>query len=138
MECDIRLAVIMRKVIQGNRSEKGTQTQAVLLTIFCTQKRRGQESALTLIQGQAVLLNPSPMRNFRFSCCILLTATRGNVLLTRLALQEKIESELVNGKERFDTGRPVVLSLAMIDGLLKPITRNIQKSADVQVIAFFA
>jgi hypothetical protein len=39
-EREIRPAVIMRKMIQGNRSDKGARTQAVLMTIFRTLKRR--------------------------------------------------------------------------------------------------
>jgi len=39
-EREIRPAVIMRKVIQGNRSEKGAHTQSVLMSIFRTLKSR--------------------------------------------------------------------------------------------------
>lgn len=39
-EREIRPAVIMRKNSHGNRSENGTQTQAILMTIFRTLKRR--------------------------------------------------------------------------------------------------
>lgn len=47
-EREIRPAVIMRKVMQGNRSEKGAQTQAVLMTIFRTLRRRGLNPVSTL------------------------------------------------------------------------------------------
>ncbi len=48
-EREIRPAVIMRKVIQGNRSDKGARTQAVLMSIFRTLKRREKNPVETLI-----------------------------------------------------------------------------------------
>ena len=39
-EREIRPAVVMRKVIQGNRSDQGAKTQSVLMTLFRTLKRR--------------------------------------------------------------------------------------------------
>ena len=42
-EREIRPAVLMRKVSQGNRSERGAQTRAVLMTIYRTLKKRGLE-----------------------------------------------------------------------------------------------
>ncbi|MGI6455003.1 MAG: IS66 family transposase [bacterium] len=39
-EREIRPAVIMRKVIQGNRSDRGARTQAILVRIFRTLKNR--------------------------------------------------------------------------------------------------
>jgi len=39
-EREIRPAVIMRKVMQGNRSDKGAQTQSVLMSLLRTLKRR--------------------------------------------------------------------------------------------------
>jgi transposase len=40
-EREIRPAVLMRKVSQGNRSERGAHTRAVLMTIYRTLKKRG-------------------------------------------------------------------------------------------------
>jgi transposase len=48
-EREIRPAVILRKVIQGNRSDKGARTQAVLMSIFRTLKRREKNPVETLI-----------------------------------------------------------------------------------------
>jgi len=50
-EREIRPAVIMRKVIQGNRSDKGARTQTVLMTVFRTLKRRDQNPVDTLISA---------------------------------------------------------------------------------------
>ena len=50
-EREIRPAVIMRKVIQGNRSEKGARTQAVLMTLFRTLQRRGYNPIETLVSA---------------------------------------------------------------------------------------
>ena len=41
VEQQIRFAVVMRKVCQGNQSEKGAWVQSILMTIFRTLKRRG-------------------------------------------------------------------------------------------------
>ena len=41
VERELRPAVQMRKMIYGNRSEKGAMTQAVLMSVFRTLKRRG-------------------------------------------------------------------------------------------------
>jgi len=40
-EREIRPALIMRKMIQGNQSEAGAKTQSILMTVFRTLKRRG-------------------------------------------------------------------------------------------------
>lgn len=49
-EREIRPAVIMRKNSNGNRSENGAETQAILMTIFRTLKRRNLPSLETLHQ----------------------------------------------------------------------------------------
>lgn len=47
-EREIRPAVIMRKVIQQNRSDKGAHTQAVLMSIYRTLKMRGLDPVKTI------------------------------------------------------------------------------------------
>ena len=47
----IRPAVIARKNIQGNRSEQGAATQAVLMTVFRTLKLRGHDPLATVEQA---------------------------------------------------------------------------------------
>jgi transposase len=42
-EREIRPAVLMRKASQGNRSERGAHTRAVLMTLYRTLKKRGLE-----------------------------------------------------------------------------------------------
>ena len=48
-EREIRTAVLMRKIIYGNRSAKGAVTQSVLMTVFRTLKRRGHNPISTLV-----------------------------------------------------------------------------------------
>jgi transposase len=48
-EREIRPAVIMRKVIQQNRSVKGAHTQAVLMSIYRTLKLRGHDPVKTIV-----------------------------------------------------------------------------------------
>jgi transposase len=48
-EREIRPAVIMRKVLQQNRSDKGAHTQAVLMSIYRTLKMRGLDPVKTII-----------------------------------------------------------------------------------------
>jgi transposase len=48
-EREIRPAVIMRKVIQQNRSDKGAHTQAVLMSIYRTLKLRGHDPVKTIV-----------------------------------------------------------------------------------------
>ncbi len=48
-EREIRSAVLMRKVIYGNRSADGALTQSVLMTVFRTLKRRGYNPIQTLV-----------------------------------------------------------------------------------------
>ncbi len=50
-ERDIRSAVLMRKVIYGNRSADGALTQSVLMTVFRTLKRRGYNPIQTLVSA---------------------------------------------------------------------------------------
>jgi hypothetical protein len=50
-EREIRPAVIMRKILQGNRSERGAQTQVVLMSIYRTLRRRGHDPLSTLLQA---------------------------------------------------------------------------------------
>jgi hypothetical protein len=48
-EREIRTAVLMRKIIYGNRSADGALTQSVLMTVFRTLKRRGYNPIETLV-----------------------------------------------------------------------------------------
>ncbi|MFB3789580.1 MAG: transposase [bacterium] len=50
-EREIRPAVIMSKVMQGNRSRGGANTQAVLMSISRTLKRRGHKPIDSLVQA---------------------------------------------------------------------------------------
>ena len=50
-EREIRPAVIMRKIIQGNRSTNGARTQSVLMSIFRTLKRRGFNPVDSLVSA---------------------------------------------------------------------------------------
>ena len=50
-EREIRPAVIMRKIIQGNQSEAGAKTQSVLMTVFRTLKRRGYHPAGAVVDA---------------------------------------------------------------------------------------
>jgi len=50
-EREIRSAVLMRKVIYGNRSTNGALTQSVLMTVFRTLKRRGYNPIHTLVSA---------------------------------------------------------------------------------------
>jgi transposase len=55
-EREIRPAVLMRKASQGNRSERGAHTRAVLMTIYRTLKKRGLEplqATLDALRGYA-------------------------------------------------------------------------------------
>ena len=51
-----RPAVIMRKNIQGNRSAKGAETQAVLMSVFRTLKLRGHDPTQTIADALRQLL----------------------------------------------------------------------------------
>ena len=50
-EREIRPAVIMRKVMQGNQTDQGARTQAVLMSIYRTLKRRGLNPAYEITQA---------------------------------------------------------------------------------------
>jgi hypothetical protein len=50
-EREIRPAVIMRKVVQQNRSDKGAHTQAVLMSIYRTLKLRGLDPVKTVVSN---------------------------------------------------------------------------------------
>jgi transposase len=49
----IRPAVIIRKNSHGNRSQRGADTQAVLMSIYRTLKQRGHDSLKTITDGLA-------------------------------------------------------------------------------------
>ena len=49
----IRPAVIIRKNSYGNRSERGADTQAVLMSIYRTLKQRGHDPLKTIITALA-------------------------------------------------------------------------------------
>ena len=55
-EREIRPAVIMRKVIQQNRSDKAAHTQEVLMTVFRTLKLRGHDPVKTVVSALSVYL----------------------------------------------------------------------------------
>ncbi len=50
-EREIRPAVVMRKVILQNRSNKGAHTQEVLMTVFRTLKLRGHDPIKTVVSA---------------------------------------------------------------------------------------
>jgi len=50
-EREIRFAVLIRKIIYGNRSDHGAFTQSVLMTIFRTLQRRGYNPIETLVSA---------------------------------------------------------------------------------------
>ena len=55
-EREIRPAVIMRKVIQQNRSDKAAHTQEVLMTVCRTLKLRGHDPVKTVVSALSVYL----------------------------------------------------------------------------------
>lgn len=57
----IRPAVILRKNSYGNRSERGADTQAVLMSIFFTLKKRGHNPVKTLCEALATYLATGKM-----------------------------------------------------------------------------
>ena len=61
-ERELRPAVIMRKVMQGNRSEQGARTQAILMSIFRTLKRRNLplDKAILLALGESLRTGQLP------------------------------------------------------------------------------
>ena len=52
----IRPAVIIRKNSYGNRSERGADVQAVLMSVFRTLKQRGHDPLQTVVQSLAIYL----------------------------------------------------------------------------------
>lgn len=52
----IRPAVIMRKNSYGNRSDRGAETQAILMSVFRTLNQRGHQPLDTLLQALATYL----------------------------------------------------------------------------------
>ena len=55
-EREIRPAVVMRKVIQQNRSNKGAHTQEVLMTVYRTLKLRGYDPVKTVVDALSTYL----------------------------------------------------------------------------------
>jgi transposase len=55
-ERQIRPAVIQRKVIQGNRSDDGAETQAVMMSIYRTLRLRGHDPTRTIAEALRTLL----------------------------------------------------------------------------------
>jgi len=55
-EREIRPAVIMRKVIQQNRSDKAAHTQEVLMSVYRTLKLRGHDPVKTLVDALSIYL----------------------------------------------------------------------------------
>ena len=55
-EREIRSAVIMRKNSYGNRSDQGADTQAILMSIFRTIKKRGQHPIQTITNALATYI----------------------------------------------------------------------------------
>jgi len=53
----IRPAVILRKIIQGNRSEKGAAVQAVLMSVYRTLKLRGHDPLATITSALRTYLS---------------------------------------------------------------------------------
>ena len=55
-EREIRPAVVMRKVIQQNRSNKGAHTQEVLMSVYRTLKLRGHDPVKTVVDALSIYL----------------------------------------------------------------------------------
>lgn len=55
-EREIRPAVIMRKVMQQNRSDKAAHTQEVLMSVYRTLKLRGHDPVKTIISALSIYL----------------------------------------------------------------------------------
>jgi hypothetical protein len=56
VEQQIRFAVVMRKVCQGNQCEKGAWVQSVLMTIFRTLKRRVYNPVPIIVEALKTLV----------------------------------------------------------------------------------
>ena len=63
-EREIRMAVIMRKMSYGNRSEDGALTQSVLMTVLRTLKRRGYNPIVTLVSALAEYIRTGKLPQF--------------------------------------------------------------------------
>jgi len=50
-EREIRPAVILRKNTHGNQSEQGAETQAILMSIFRTLRRRGLDPMAEIVRA---------------------------------------------------------------------------------------
>ena len=61
---EIRTAVLMRKIIYGNRSAKGAVTQSVLMTVFRTLKRRGYNPISTLVSDLGDYIRTGQLPSF--------------------------------------------------------------------------
>jgi len=55
-EREIRPAVIMRKVIQQNRSDRAAHSQEVLMSVFRTLKLRGHDPVKTVVSALSIYL----------------------------------------------------------------------------------
>jgi transposase len=63
-EREIRPAVIMRKVIQQNRSDKAAHTQEILMTVFRTLKLRGHDPVKTVFSALSTYLQTGNLPPF--------------------------------------------------------------------------
>jgi len=55
-EREIRPAVIMRKVMQQNRSDKAAHTQEVLMSVYRTPISRGRDPVKTVVDALSIHL----------------------------------------------------------------------------------
>ena len=55
-EREIRPAVIMRKVMHQNRSDKAAHTQEVLMSVYRTLKLRGHDPVTTVVDALSIYL----------------------------------------------------------------------------------
>jgi transposase len=63
-EREIRPAVIMRKVIQQNRSDKSAHTQEILMTVFRTLKLRGHDPVKTVVAALSTYIETGKLPPF--------------------------------------------------------------------------
>jgi len=63
-EREIRPAVIMRKVMQQNRSDKAAHTQEVLMTVYRTLKLRGHDPVKTVVDALSIYLETGNLPPF--------------------------------------------------------------------------
>ena len=63
-EQEIRPAVAMRKVIQGNQSERDARTQSILMSIYRTLKRRGYSAVTTVVEALKTVLRTKQLPLF--------------------------------------------------------------------------